>query len=129
MSMCRGELCNRLKRGKSLRRPLSTLPGYVAFDSPPREGGARETRSSLADSKRPGTTQGHTVPVKIRLRHVVHSLVVLAVLTQLTFAGLYLADLIRTSDTYDGLVAHRVAVTAQRVGCFTAPGEFYDNCY
>jgi hypothetical protein len=73
------------------------------------------------------------VLVRIRPRHVIHSLVVLAVLTQLTFAGLFLADLLTTSATYDGLAEHRVPVTSHLVGCFNAVGEpekfFYDNCY
>ena len=60
--------------------------------------------------------------VRIRLRHVVHSLVVLAVLTQLVFAGLFLADVLRTSATYDGLVAHRVPVTGHLVECFNFTG-------
>jgi hypothetical protein len=74
--------------------------------------------------------------VKVRPRHVVHSLAVLVVLTQLAFAGLFLADVVTTSATYDGLVAHRVPVTAHLVGCFnivafpaSAEKAFYDNCY
>jgi hypothetical protein len=60
-------------------------------------------------------------------------LAVLAVLIQLTFAGLFLADVLRTSATYNGLVAHRVPVTAHLVGCFNIVGRpekgYYDNCY
>lgn len=71
--------------------------------------------------------------MRIRLRHVVHSLVVLAVLAQVASAGLFLADVLRTSATYDGLVAHRVPVTGHIVECFnfTLQREelYYDNCY
>jgi hypothetical protein len=71
--------------------------------------------------------------VRIRRRHVIHSLVLVAVLTQLSFAGLFLADLASTSATYNTLVVHRVPVTAQLFRCFnvtTVPEKFtYDNCY
>jgi hypothetical protein len=64
---------------------------------------------------------------------VIHSLVLVAVLTQLSFAGLFLTDLATTSSTYNTLVAHRVPVTAQLFRCFnvtTVPEKFtYDNCY
>jgi hypothetical protein len=58
---------------------------------------------------------------------VIHSLVVLLVLTQLSFAGLFLWDLKQTSDVYNALVAHRVAVTGHLVGCFNIYQP--DNCY
>jgi hypothetical protein len=97
------------------------------------DGACNQAVAPEASARATGVVQGHTVPVRIRLRHVIHSLVVLAVLTQLALAGLFLADVLTTSATYDGLVAHRVPVTAYQVNCFNAVGEpekfFYDNCY
>jgi hypothetical protein len=71
--------------------------------------------------------------LRVRLRHVVHSLTVLVVATLLVFAGLFLGDLARTGTTYNNLVAHHVAVTGRLFRCFNVTGEpekfFYDNCY
>jgi len=71
--------------------------------------------------------------LRVRLRHVVHSLTVLVVATLLVFAGLFLGDLARTSTTYNNLVVHHVAVTGRLFRCFnvtSVPEKFsYDNCY
>jgi hypothetical protein len=72
--------------------------------------------------------------VRVRPIHVIHSVAVLAVVTQLVFASLFLADTLQTSASYDALTAHRVQVQAHQVACF-GPGSpnhfagYFDNCF
>lgn len=55
--------------------------------------------------------------MRVRLNHIIHSVALLAVLTLLGFASLFLVDRFQTGDTYSHLEAHRVAVQSQIVGC------------
>jgi hypothetical protein len=72
--------------------------------------------------------------VAIRRRHALHVGVVAAVLVQLSFAGVFLADATMANGTYDALAAHRVAVRASVAGCsLVATGRFSNSgariCY
>lgn len=69
-------------------------------------------------------SQRHTLHVKLRVSHIVHSVVVLVVLVQLGFASAFLVDAIETSGPYDALAAHRVPVTAHLVGCFPVTNRY-----
>jgi hypothetical protein len=85
---------------------------------------------SLSDRRRGhGAVSRERIPgVKVRAIHVIHSVAVLAVVTQLVFAGLFLADTLQTSTTYDALTAHRVQVRAHLVSC-SVRGPNYSSTY
>jgi hypothetical protein len=88
-----------------------------------------------------GSRQGHApltrermTNVKVRAIHVIHSVALLAVVTQLVFAGLFLADTLQTSANYDALSAHRVPVEAHRMICFglsatKVSAGYFINCF
>lgn len=55
--------------------------------------------------------------MRIRLRHVVHSGIVLVTLALVALAIGFIVDATQTNRTYDALAAHRVRVIAQVQGC------------
>ena len=80
------------------------------------------TGQSVRISSRAGTRHamcpcpGPEVAVRIRLRHVVHSAVVLAVV-QVGFAAAFLLDAHPADRAYAALAAHHVRVPAQVIHC------------
>ena len=55
--------------------------------------------------------------MRVHRRHALHAGVITAVVVQIGFAGVFLADSVTANRTYDALAAHRVAVRASVVGC------------
>jgi hypothetical protein len=60
--------------------------------------------------------------VRIRRRHVLHSLVSVVVLVQLGFAAAFVFDATQTNNVYDALAARYVTVSGRVQGCALLAG-------